>query len=45
MGHHLSATTNSMRQSEPPAIAALRGRREGGKRDAFEENSIIASLR
>lgn len=30
MGHSLKATTNSMRQSEPQAIPALREERAGG---------------
>lgn len=41
MGHSLKASTNSMRQSEPQAIPALR---EGkGRKKRLQENSIITT--
>lgn len=41
MGHSLKATTNSMRQSEPQAIPALREGR--GRKKHLQENSIITT--
>lgn len=42
MGHSLKATTNSMRQSEPQAIPALR-EGKGGWEKHLQENSIITT--